>query len=236
MEVLVELHDVCPFYFEELVRAFKLLESSNVKKFSLLVIPNFLEKYPICSHERFLRAIKDLKQEVVLHGYTHSSRIRFRDLPFTYREGEFGGLSYEETYQRIYMALELLDACSIKSKTFVPPAWISNPHIENILRDLGLRFLGLRNRIVDLQKAIGLPSPSLTFSNRPILSYLSLKLMPGLLNLTKNYRLLRLAIHMKDMRDKRKVAMWRLILRRLKNRRFVSYEETFGSCGLAPSF
>ncbi len=89
---IVELHDVSPYYYDEVAQAIELLAVCGIEKYSLLLVPNFWEEAPIYKHPSFVKAILSTGQELVLHGYNHKGKgIRPMDLLWTYGEGEFGG-------------------------------------------------------------------------------------------------------------------------------------------------
>jgi len=207
---LLELHDVSPYYRKEFFKAVDLLEEVGLDRFSLLVVPYFWERAPLGEDKDFLSFIKSLPAEVVLHGYTHKGNKRFKDLLWTDGEGEFGGLDLISTYEKVYLALELMDYLGIKTEFFVPPAWIGNPYLEDVLYSLGFRAVAYRWYIKDLNTERIIRSPALSFSNRHLFSWFSLMLVPELERLYKKHKLLRLAIHMADLRDERKILlqMW----------------------------
>ncbi|ADC90065.1 deacetylase-like protein [Thermocrinis albus DSM 14484] len=236
LSALVELHDVTPHYEEEIYTTLHLLKTVGVRKFSLLVIPNFQGRYPIDQFQDWVSFIKGLGQEVVIHGFTHSSPFYWQTVIKTYREGEFFKKDLTETYRSVEKALDIMQKVGLHSKVFVPPAWIDNPYLEDVLYAFGIRFLGLRKVIKDLETNREIHSSSLTFANRYVLSFVSILAMPSLLRRNRSLKLIRLAIHAKDMRDKRKITIWRWVLNQVKKeRRFVSYEEIFSESGHAPS-
>ncbi|HCO38904.1 MAG TPA: hypothetical protein DIT36_02845, partial [Aquificaceae bacterium] len=162
---------------------------------------------------------------------------RFSDLLWTDGEGEFGGLDLISTYEKVYLALELMDYLGIKTEFFVPPAWIGNPYLDDVLYSLGFRAVAYRWYIKDLSTEKIIKSPAISFSNRHLFSWFSLMLVPELERLYKKHKLLRLAIHMADLRDERKILLWKEILNKFKERRrCVSYGELFGKSGPSPSF
>ena len=236
MYALIEIHDVSPFYKREVYQAVEFLQRLKIEKFSLLVIPNHMEEYPLYKHQDFVGFLKALGQEIVLHGYSHKAKVKLSDILYTYGEGEFGEGGIEETYQKIEKALDIFEALSFTAKFFVPPAWISNPWLEDVLSAFGFRAVGYRDFIKDLQSEEKMPSPSITFSNRPVLSFLSLMAVPTLLKLYRRAKVLRLSLHTRDFRDRRKIVLWRSILKEVKKEReVISYEELFSKSRPAPS-
>ncbi|WP_333784474.1 polysaccharide deacetylase family protein [Thermocrinis sp.] len=234
---IVELHDVSPFHKEEVYNAIEFLEKLHVEKFSLLLIPNFRGEYAINRYAPFVSFIEKTKQEIIMHGYTHTGKKRLQHLLYTYGEGEFGEGDLEETYLKLEKALEIFQAMRLDTKVFVPPAWIGNPWLDDLLYSFGFLGVGYRGKIKDLQSGEEIKSPVLTFSNRYGLSYISIKTVPILFKLLDRYPFLRLALHTADFKDKRKVALWRLIINQIKKeRRLISYGELLSKGRPSPSF
>ncbi|MCS7307506.1 MAG: polysaccharide deacetylase family protein [Aquificaceae bacterium] len=234
---LVEVHDVSPYYKSEFLDALELLEEVGCHRFSLLVVPYFWEKVSLGGDEEFLRLLKSTGAEILLHGYTHKGKRRFQDILWTDGEGEFGGIDLHETYQKVYAGLELMEYCGFKVDFFVPPAWIGNPYLEDVLYSLNIRGVAYRWHIKDLKGGKVIKSPALTFSSRHFLSWLSLKFLPELEKFYSGQEVIRLAIHMADFRDQRKVNLWKQIMTEIKSsRRWTNYGELFGEGGPSSSF
>lgn len=214
---IVELHDVSPYYYEETARALELFNLCGIEKYSLLVVPNFYEKYPLYKSAGFVRSLLATGQEIVLHGYTHRGGS-LRDFIWTYREGEFSNLDLMETYNKLEKALEIMEVVGVKPEVFVPPAWLGNPHLEDLLYAFGFKAVAYRRGIRELERGEFFTSPVITFSNRPILSAMSLSFSLFMFRRYRKAELLRLALHTKDFRDKRKVKLWRFMLTKAKKK------------------
>ncbi len=225
---ILELHDVAPYYRREFLQSLEIIEDLGVEKFSLLIVPYFWETNPIEEDIDFILLVQSLKQEILLHGYTHKGKRKISDILWTDGEGEFSGLGYNETYNKLSLALELINYVGLKAKYFVPPAWIGNRYLEEVLYSLGFDGVAYRGCIKELSSNLFIKSPVLTFSNRRFLSWLSLRLIPELERLFKGHNILRLAIHMADIKDQRKINLWKEIISRVKEtRRWISYEKLF---------
>ncbi len=234
---LLELHDLSPYYRREFLKALGLLEDLDIYKLSLLVVPYFWEKYSLLEDKELLHLIKNLPGEIVLHGYTHKGAKRLQEFLWTDGEGEFGGLDLYNTYQKISSALELMEYAGLSSEFFVPPAWIGNLYLEDVLYSFNFKGIAYRWYIKDLQRGSYVKTPALSFSNRFLFSWLSLRMVPEFERLYKRQKILRLALHMKDFRDERKINLWREILQRVKEtRRWISYEELFSKGRPSSSF
>ncbi|MEN3028058.1 MAG: polysaccharide deacetylase family protein [Aquificaceae bacterium] len=233
---LLELHDVSPYYKAEFLSILEFLEEVGCHRFSLLVVPYFWQRAPLAEDRELVSLIKSTGGEVLLHGYTHKGNKRFQDLLWTDGEGEFGGLDLRETYERVRAGLELFEYLGLKTEFFVPPAWIGNPYLEDVLYSLGFRAVAYRWHIKELAGGALIKSPALTFSNRHLFSWLSLKLLPEFEKLYKKHPIIRLALHMADFRDGRKVSLWKELLEEFKkSRRWTSYGELFSKGGPSSS-
>jgi len=233
--VIVELHDVSPFYYDEMAQAIELFNLCGIGKFSLLLVPNFWDCAPIHENKSFIKSIRSTKQEIVLHGYNHRGGS-WRDFLWTYREGEFSGISLEETYKKIEKAKKIFEALDVENYAFVPPAWLGNPFLEDVLCAFEFKVVAYRGYIKDLETGQIYPSFALSMSNRPIFSLISKSLSPILYKLFKRHKILRLAIHTRDLRDKSKVVLWKYILSQSKNtRRLINYGDLLSKSRLASS-
>ncbi len=231
---IIELHDVSPYYKKEFLSALELLEDIGIDKYTLLVVPYFWEMSSLISDTDFVRLVKEIKKEVVLHGYTHKGKSH---ILWTDGEGEFGGLDLYETYRRVQEGIEIFQSVGLVAEFFVPPAWIGNVYLEDVLYAFCFRGVAYRFFVRDIETNTCIQSPVITFSNRHLLSWFSIKSVSILKSLYKKSRVLRLALHMADFRDERKVKLWREILREIKNvRRFISYEELFSKGGFTLTF
>lgn len=234
---LLELHDVCPYYKREFLEILEILEDLNIEKISLLIVPYFWETYPLGEDKDFLLLLKNPKWEILLHGYTHKGVKKLQDILWTDREGEFSGLDLHQTYDKVSSAVELINYAGLKTKFFVPPAWIGNNYLEDVLYSLGFEGVAYRWYVKDLLSNVSIKSPVLTFSNRYLLSWLSLKFVPELEKIYGKHPFLRLAIHMADLRDSRKVELWKQIIGKVnKSRRWINYEELFSKSRSSSSF
>ncbi len=234
---LIEVHDVSPFYYDEVVYAIELLERLRIEKYSLLVVPNFWDAFPLYKRDSFAELLRSLKREIVLHGYSHKGRKSLSNILWTYGEGEFEKASLLETYRKVEKSLEVMHSLNIEVKFFVPPAWLGNKFLEDVLFSFGFVGVAYRNYFKYLLTDDVIPSYSITFSNRKILSFMSLFFVAFYSRLLERKQLVRFALHARDFKDPRKVKLWRLILTKAKKqRRLISYEEVFSKSRLAPSF
>ncbi|WP_022853512.1 DUF2334 domain-containing protein [Thermodesulfatator atlanticus] len=223
-KIIIELHDVSPFYKNELLNILRMLYEHGIKKFSILLTPNFKGRYRLDKDNSFKDLIKCSKQEIILHGLYHEGKFSLRHILATNREGEFADLSKEETRRRIVEGNKILKNCGIDTHFFVAPAWINNKYLEKILTEQ--KFKGIGNRwsikIFNKKKIF---SPIITLSNRNILSFLSKKSAKTLIKLYKNFETIRFAIHMQDANDSEKIILWKELIEQTEKRRLISYED-----------
>ena len=66
------------------------LQRLKIDKFSLLVIPNHMEEYPLYKHKDFVGFLKAPEQEIVLHGYSHKAKVKLSQILYTYGQWELG--------------------------------------------------------------------------------------------------------------------------------------------------
>jgi len=233
----VEIHDVSPFHREKVFEAVEFLGKVGIAKYSILLIPNFQNNYAINRHVKFIEFLKSLGQEILLHGYSHWGKPKLIHILSTYREGEFGGTSLEETYQRIDAAVTLFELVGLKANVFVPPAWIGNKWLEKILYSFGFWGIAYKNAVKELRKNHRIWAPALTFSNRYIFSHLSLISCSLLYKLYSQAKILRLCLHMADFKDTKKIKIWEKLLNKFKKeRRFLNYNDLLSKGRFTSSF
>ncbi|MFN3505523.1 MAG: polysaccharide deacetylase family protein, partial [Caldimicrobium sp.] len=221
---IVEVHDVNPYYEKNFLKILEFLKTLKIFKCSFLVIPNFWNIFPLQNYEDFTKLLKSLECEIILHGYSHKGQKNLKYLLWTREEGEFADLTLRDTEERIESALNSFKEVGLKSKFFVPPAWIGNKYLESVLKSYGFLGIGYRNKIKNLETGKELLAPTLTFSNRPFLSFLSIKFATFYLSLIQKFSVIRLVLHTKDFRDERKIKLWHFIINKIK-RRLTNYEE-----------
>lgn len=234
---ILEIHDVSPYYRDEFLEIVSLLKGLGLNKFSLLIVPYFWEKYPLNDDLDFVKELKSLNAEPLLHGFTHLGKTSFIGNLWTKNEGEFYYLNESETCQRVYQGQVLLCRLGFNCDFFVPPAWIGNPFLDSILKKLGFKGVAYRFYIKFFDANLKVFSPVLTLSNRPYFSGLS-KFLLGITEwCLRGAGVLRVGIHCADFRDKDKKELWKKTLNKIKaERRFMSYGELACQSGLTSSF
>ncbi|OAG26804.1 polysaccharide deacetylase family protein [Thermodesulfatator autotrophicus] len=225
-KLIVELHDVSPYYKNEFFEALKLIFEEGINKYCILLIPNYKNRYNIENDISFINLIKACKQEIILHGYKHLGKNSLKYLWATNGEGEFNKLNKNETFKRIIEGKEILKKLELETLYFVPPAWISNSSLEKILLKLGFKGIGYREEIkIFPDKKIF--APTITFSNRYLLSEISKWSSDILFRIFSKFSIIRYAIHMKDFHDNEKIKLWKKLIKKAKDRRFIYYDDIY---------
>lgn len=225
---ILELHDVTPYFRREFFQTIDFLDKLKISKFSLLVIPDYWNRYPLEEHLYFVNFLKDLQEEILLHGYNHLGPKKISQVFWTDGEGEFSNLTYEETFERVNHAIRVFQQLGISTKIFVPPAWLGNPYLEDVLLKFDFVGVAYRDIIKSFRNNKKIFCPALSLSNRKFFSELSMKLSFILKKFYQSLDCIRLSIHMADFRDYKKIKLWKEILEEIKpKRRFINYEELF---------
>ncbi|MEZ0323879.1 MAG: polysaccharide deacetylase family protein [Hydrogenothermaceae bacterium] len=222
----VSIHDVTASNEEYIMSIIDILENIGIDKISFLVVPYFHSKEKIYDISDDLKEII-LKNEVVLHGYTHSgerfSFFSYKNL-LTNKEGEF--LSYKDTEDRIAKGLEILRSFGFNPCGFIPPAWLMRKEDFSILKSLGFRFTTDRLRIYDIQNEKSFFSPVLTFSSRSFMEEPSIYYFKFTGIFVKTFlNIVRVAIHPPDVKNRRKIQILNEFIKSLDNFKLVYFEE-----------
>ncbi len=177
MNLIVSLHDVHPGSLAAVARQRADLRALGVRKTSLLVVPHWHAEESLDADSQFVRTISQWQEEgdeVVLHGWTHSSvglRERAQDWfwtrLYTTSEAEFRLATPEETRIRLTTGRELFDALGWPCVGFIAPAWLLAPHTIPILQELGFAYTVTRKTIIPLADPERIiTSTSLCYSTR----------------------------------------------------------------------
>lgn len=133
--LLASVHDVSPRFESEIDQLLDLLQPHVGSRLAMLVVPNHWGTAPIVPGSAFaarLRAWAEQGIEMFLHGFTHRDEAqysgtadRLRAKFMTASEGEFLGLSREDSTARIAEGRELIEGVIGRAiDGFVAPAWL----------------------------------------------------------------------------------------------------------------
>ena len=163
---MIEVHDVYPGMAHGPGELLAALPKAARRAALLLVVPNWGGSQPLDQHPDFLRELKKLPGEKVLHGYTHLRQGR-RWWNFLYHgtenHSEFFTTSIWDAHRRIQQAKQIYRRCfDEEPRWFCAPRWQQNVATERVLRQE--RFVGymLYNRIVAL-KGRAITAPAVCF-------------------------------------------------------------------------
>jgi predicted deacetylase len=177
-ELLVSVHDVTPAHERSLDVLYRLLDELGVRRYALLVVPNWHGAWPLPEFAAFtagLRARAAAGAEIVLHGLRHDEVGQRRTLAHwartvgrTDREGEFASLKAPEAAARIDQGLAALRAAGLEPIGFVPPAWLARPDLHPVVRDAGLAFTEDTQAVTELGRGQRIRAPATCWSTRRV--------------------------------------------------------------------
>lgn len=175
-ELLVSVHDVTPAHERSLDVLYRLLDEVGVRRYALLVVPNWHGAWPLGAFATFAAGLRQRAAagaEIVLHGLRHDEvgqrrtlAHRARTFGRTDREGEFASLAAPEAAARIDQGLAVLRAAGLEPIGFVPPAWFARPELEPVVRDAGLAFTEDTHAVTAVGHGQRIPAPATCWSTR----------------------------------------------------------------------
>jgi predicted deacetylase len=236
-ELLVSVHDVTPAHERSLDELHRLLDDCGVRRYALLVVPNWHGAWPLAQFAAFTAGLRERAAagaEIVLHGLRHDEvgqprtlAHRARTFGRTDREGEFASLGAREAAARIAQGLAVLRAAGLEPLGFVPPAWLARPELERVVRNAGLAFTEDTHRVTELAHGQRIPAPATCWSTRTAWRRAgSVVVAAGRLRLEHARPLVRVALHPPDARWPRILTSCRRTLEALLGRRAViTYRE-----------
>lgn len=211
MKLVVSLHDVHPSSLATVARQRQELRALGVRRVSLLVVPHWHRRESVGSDEKFIRTLsqwRDEGDEIVLHGWTHSSEGLqerasdwFWTRLYTSREAEFHLASPEETRVRLITGRELFEKLGWPCVGFIAPAWLMAPYTVEVLRELGFAYTVTRQLVISLgSSARPIASTSLCYSTRSGWRRAASRVWnPSLARTLRQTPLLRISLHPGDI-------------------------------------
>ncbi|MFH1590474.1 MAG: DUF2334 domain-containing protein [archaeon] len=129
--LLISIHDVTPKYAAETEQLIRLLQDRGINRFSLLVTPDWLGKWPLKKSPAFLKLLQSCEKkgaELVLHGLDHQEPRSVLASP-------------SEKRRRLKNALDLfVDAFGHPPVGYVPPVWMMDTVMGRLLRESGMQY------------------------------------------------------------------------------------------------
>jgi predicted deacetylase len=226
-KVVVSLHDATPFHLERMRRAEAVYRDLGIAKIAYLFVPEYHGGYPAAGDPAFrawCREERPFRVDWHLHGYHHLEApapaaaggagdfLKRRLL--TAGEGEFLALDAEAQRKKLEAGRAAFRACLDREpEGFVAPAWLFNPALPGLLREMGFRFTEDQRRMYRVDTGARLDSPVITWATRTWLrKYGSLAVCPLLLRLWSRVPVLRVAMHPFDFDHPATVASIRTVL------------------------
>jgi predicted deacetylase len=234
---LVSVHDVTPAHERSLDVLYGLLDQAGVRRYALLVVPNWHGTWPLARFATFTAGLRHRAAagaEIVLHGLRHDEVGQPRTLAHwartvgrTAREGEFASLDAPEAAARIAAGLAVLRAAGLEPIGFVPPAWLARPAHEAVLRNAGLAFTEDTRAVTTLTQRQRIAAPATCWSTRRAWRRVgSVVVAAARLRLEQSGPLVRIAFHPPDAQWPRVLSSCRGTLEALLERRAViTYRE-----------
>jgi predicted deacetylase len=151
-KVVISIHDVTPRHFDRVRQIVALLDELGLaSRFSMLVVPDFWNDWPLAEHPDFCSWLKQQSEsgvEMILHGFTHLDETDHTNLDsgwkakhLTAGEGEFSGLGFEEAMQKLQDGETVLEkTCHIQAQGFCAPAWLYSEGALLALKTKGYAF------------------------------------------------------------------------------------------------
>ncbi|MGQ4910670.1 MAG: DUF2334 domain-containing protein [Candidatus Thorarchaeota archaeon] len=132
---LLSLHDVTPFFEDDVVTTIDRLSDIGISGLTLLVTPFYhLKKTNVFERgSMFSEYLLSLDLEIALHGYSHITKSG--------SASEFARLTTEQATRRMKKSLTMfLRAFDRKPTGFVPPLWSAPPRVDRVARSLGFKY------------------------------------------------------------------------------------------------
>ena len=238
--VVISLHDATPFHLERMRRAEAVFRGLGVSKITYLFVPEYHGGYPAAGDAAFqawCREDRPFRIAWHLHGFHHQEApapdVRGGAGDFLKRklltagEGEFLALGAGEQRRKLEAGRESFREClGVDPAGFVAPAWLFNPALPGLLREMGFRHTEDQRWMYRVDTGARLDSPVITWATRTLLrKYGSLLVCPILLRAWAAVPVLRIAMHPFDFDHPETVASIRSVLGRALRGREQAFAE-----------
>ena len=226
------MHDVAPATWKNCQRVMAAVRAVAPIPLSLLVVPRWhgLAESQATDFYAELDLLRDVGNELVLHGYTHLDEgppprnltERFKRCVVTRREGEFAALDAVAAHKRIMAGLQWFKQRGWTTKGFVAPAWMMSAATVDVLAQTDLSYVSSYGGLIRLPHLQKLPAPALVYSARYVVGDALVRAAVthmAAAQIRKNAALIRLGLHPTDAGNPATLAhMQKLIARLLHNR------------------
>lgn len=231
--LVISLHDVTPAWEPEVRACMALLDEIGARGVSLLVIPEYrgvvFDREPAFIDWLHTRVAGG--DEVVLHGWKHIEQVRprgfvrsLRRAVLTRGEGEFLGLSTETCREFVGAGLKALAARDFHPTGFIAPAWLIEPMLYPVLRELGLRYTVRQTGVVPLETGRKIAAPTIVLRGSSLKMNETSRAVSTLrLPFWRRRPVVRVSIHPVDFRHGADAWYRTIIPALLENREVVTY-------------
>jgi len=139
---LLSLHDITPAHEDDTIHTYDLLTGLGVESLTLLVTPFYGMKKTNCfvKDSPFTEFLLSLDLEISLHGYSHITKSG--------APCEFCSLTKESALTRLKDGITLIKQGFGKRPVgFVPPMWEAPQRIAKAVREVGLDYCVIEDRL-----------------------------------------------------------------------------------------
>jgi predicted deacetylase len=213
--LVTSIHDVSPGHEDAIDRLEAQIMRHGIRKFAMLVVPNFWGEAPIMRGTPFatrLRQRADRGVEMFLHGSEHRDQLphpgwleRWKATWMTAGEGEFLGMSSGAAEGRIAAGRALIeDIIGRPVAGFVAPAWLYGAGALDALQASDIGILEDHWRIWDAGSGRTLArSPVITWATRTPARKATSLAAAAVVRTLPGPRVMRLAVHPADVTSPR---------------------------------
>lgn len=232
--LVMSIHDVSPRHEGAIDRLEEQITRHGIRKFAMLVVPNFWAEAPIIRGTPFatrLRQWADRGMEMFLHGSEHRDQSphrgwleRFKATKMTASEGEFLSMSNVAAESRIMTGRALIEDITGRPVAgFVAPAWLYGPEALDALERSDIGILEDHWRVWDAGSGRTLAlSPVITWATRTPARRASSLAVAALARALPGPRVMRLAVHPGDVTSPRVRRSISMTIDALRQHRVVS--------------
>lgn len=235
--LVVSIHDVAPSTRASVEEILADLSRREVKRCSLLVVPNYHREGLSLADPDFCSWLQELSaggHEIVIHGFFHqrrrrsgeNARAKFVTRYYTADEGEFFDLEYGEALRLVQEARADFETHGFYPTGFIAPAWLLGAEAERAVIEAGMEYTTTLRTVRDFARGQIFRSQSLVYSVRSGWRRVaSLVWNRSLCSRLTNNPLLRLGLHPPDIAHR---AVWQqigeLIAQTMGNRQAMTYQ------------
>ena len=183
--LIVSIHDAAPPFLDELKALSAWLDQKSILPRSIKVIPDYLGRWNILEHRKFLDWVlseKSKGSEIIQHGYNHKADAqkkgfsdRLRDKYITKNDAEFLKSDYKKARERIEKGKQIMEKAGFTCSGFTSPTWYQSKDTAQAIQDCGFRYYTTVSYIFDCQKQQNISSQAMGYLGmNSLLEYLAM--------------------------------------------------------------